>query len=252
MNPNLLKAIKSSMQLQDAGNKVAAGQNWTEKGVEWTSCALTELGGALGWTPYKHLSRTGDCQQEWHPFFAIQAVVESYYLMLSAAIEKNLTAADLLEPADNLETYQKLINTVKSFQKESCIDSKRSLAHQGIKNLMKYCLIAEQEPSFLSRVVSEHLTAAASLGFNTTQFFEAHLPKNTLTLFRLANGDKQGTYPRMWQFEGDTIEDDRVVEIITERDHDLALDSNRLTEELGKILKSFVPIKAPKSVSPGM
>ena len=56
----------------------------------------------------------------------------------------------------------------------------------------------------------------------------------------------------MWQFEGDTIDDNLVVEIITERDHSLALDSNRLTEELGKILKSFAPEKAPKSASPGM
>jgi len=252
MNPNLLKAIESSMQLQDVGNKIVVGQDWTKKGVDWTSCVLTELGNALDWNSYKHWNKSGHYQQEWHPSFALQAIVESYHLMTSAAIEKNLTAADLLAPVDSLDNYQALLNTVKSFHQQNSIEAKKSFAKQGVKNLMRFCLVAEQEPFLLRMVVSQHLAAAASLGFNTTQFFEAHLPKNTLTLFRLANGDKEGTYPRMWQFEGDTIDDNLVVEIITERDHSLALDSNRLTEELGKILKSFAPEKAPKSASPGM
>lgn len=250
MSTDLQIAIESSFLLQDAANKVMAGPDWKEQGLDWTTCALAELGEFFGWTAYKHWKKSDDYQPNWHQAFI--EIVDSYHFMLSAAIEYDVTPGKALKQALESVSITNEREALEAFTNATTVGEKKSLAKNAVKSLMAYCLDAEDNPSKLSKVVSEHLAAAAAVGFSRDEFFAAYVPKNTLNLFRQFNGDRQGTYPRMWEFEGQTIEDNQVVEILTKRNPELALDSIGLATELGKILSSFAPAKTSKPGGPSV
>lgn len=229
MNLNLEKAIEQTMKLQDTANKVMAGEDWTKKGIDWTSCSLAELGEAMGWTGYKHWKKT-----EPNFFQAFIEVIDSYHFMLSLAIERGTSPNTL---AVSAATFSNIFaDKAEYFRNCSDLNEQKKIAKFGLKELTKCCLDAEDSTPALWLTAQAHLKAAAHLGFDAQDFFKIYVSKNTVNLFRQANGDREGNYPRIWNFEGEQIEDNQVVEILVKRDPELGYDADRLTQTLQGLL----------------
>lgn len=235
---DLNKSVEQSIRLQDAANKVMAGEAWTSKGIDWVTCSLVEIGEAFGWLAYKHWKK--GVEPNFHQAFI--EIVDSYHFMLSLAIEMGVSAEDL---SSHAAQYAQINNRlVDEFHAEQDIEKKKALGKFALKELAAHCLDTQRTPKEILYVVSAHLRAAASIGFGEGEFFAGYIPKNTLNLFRQKNGDRQGTYPRMWSFEGATVEDNQVVEFLVKKEPSLAFDSFALDAKLQSILDSMSPASA--------
>lgn len=240
MNDLILKAIESSFDLQDKANRIMAGDDWVSEDIDWVTCAMVELGESVTWTGYKHWKKV---EHNWHQAFV--EVVDSYHFMLSFAISRGVKPQDTWSADLSAAVLDRCRYSVEQFKRADGLNAQKTLVKKAVKKLLKFCLAAEDNQTLYAddhhprHVVVHHLYAAAAMGFSPEDFFNAYVPKNTLNLFRQDNGDREGTYPRMWHFKGEEIEDNQVVEALVKEDPTLALNSDRLTQALHAHLKAF-------------
>lgn len=254
---DLTKAIEQTMVLQDAANKVMCAKrfpdvaSWKDAGIDWYSCALAEMGESFGWTGYKHWK---DVAPDWHQTFV--EVVDTYHFMLSRAIELGVTAQDLAEEVKRAEPSRKLTLELQYGQD---IEGKKDVAKTAIKETMKWILRADSlhddkgEKECLAYTVAALASCGAAMGFRLEDLFSVYVPKNTLNMFRQHNGDPTGDYPRHWNVQGKTLEDNQVVELLVKANPKLAFDAEALTAELSKKLKEHNDsLPKPRASTPGL
>lgn len=226
---DLKKATEQSVSLQDAANKIMAGEDWKSKKIDWVTCSLAEIGEGVGWLGYKHWKKQ---EPNFHQAFI--EIVDSYHFMLSKALESGVDGSALYVNAEPyMDINQRLAN---SFNAEAEIEKKKASGKMAFKGLALDCLEAERSSFPMNMVLADHLRAAAMIGLNAEAFFAGYIPKNCLNLFRQKNGDRDGLYPRIWTFEGQEIEDNQVVEIMVRLRPSLATDSAALTLALEEAL----------------
>jgi len=241
---DFLKAIKQTCELQDKANQVMAGGDWTNLNIDWVSCACAELGESYTWSGYKHWKR-----QEVNLHQLGIEVIDTYHFMLSMAIEKGVCAESIFKAAFN-EVSVKSRETMRALCAENLTKGESGVAvlktriKSSIKASLAWALSCDNNPKLLENTAQELMLLASVVGFSDEQFLSNYLVKNCINIYRQKLGDREGKYPRMWIFRGETIEDNQVAEILTKENPALAMDVVALEAALNDALRQFHPQSA--------
>lgn len=132
-------------------------------------------------------------------------------------------------PWDQKQVLLEVVDIFHFFLSDVMIDRRSAL---DLKNAYKYATHHFYAPTkeHKIKIVEEFVAACLdnaplhtmffqmmlSLDINIEDLLKYYLGKNALNKFRQDNGYKQGTYHKSWMFQGELIEDNKVLEHILE------------------------------------
>jgi len=186
-----IKAFNECIQLQNTFN-LQVNPEWKNAGYKWRRAMVVEsaeLLDLLGYKWWKNVGAKVDKKQ------VLLEVVDIFHFMLSEMILDGRSGIDLYNTYiwatkhTSTTTKEKQLRQVEEFM-VTCLDEQSLLA-----------------PFFQLVVASE---------VSVDDLTHYYLGKNALNKFRQDNGYKDGTYQKMWMFEGNLIEDNKMLEIIIE------------------------------------
>lgn len=167
-------------QMQDALNKKAAGDDWVEQNLGWSTAVFTEAAEAmnhLGWEWWK--KPTPNLAQ------AKLEVIDILHFAISGLI--------VTEGTDYASTHARIGQAVANMVPEQ---------HAELKTWDTIAMLKEIS---LNSVVDNYgfavyltVQAAVTLGMNATEVYTMYIGKNVLNTFRKANGYKENDYIKIW------------------------------------------------------
>ena len=192
MNRNeLAAAITECMNLQNTFNSVV-NPEWKKAGYNWRRAIWVEsaeLLDHLHWKWWKDVNAAIDHKQ------ALLEVVDIFHFVMSDRLIDGRKGSDL-ESSYEWARRHTYANTHEKKLKQ-------------VEELVVLCLDKQNfEAAFFQVVVA--------LDIDITDILKYYLGKNALNKFRQDNGYKEGTYIKMWMFNGETVEDNKVLENILE------------------------------------
>lgn len=175
-----LERIEQLLKAQDELNKVYAGEDWATKGYDFLGYVAVETAELLnhhgGMFHYRHQ------EPDW-PQIEME-LVDILHFLLSAAIQAEFTADDLLEPIG----MKRLVmgeHTVH-FRGKRLINEATSMTPSAWVCWVRFILLVEE------------------CGYTINHIFNRYILKHTLNRFRIDNGSVTGGYKKVW---GDGRED---------------------------------------------
>ena len=186
------KRIKEIVEMQDSLNNQTAGTKWKAKGYDWRLYAIMEAAEAIESLPYKHWKKN----QEADLANVKVEVVDIFHFIISDALI-NYSKEDILGLIEDGMT-----TTYKGRFRNGA--SPKSLV-VGFKTLIN---VIHNDPS--EDIFESLWQAWQALEETPESFYKAYMVKNILNGFRQANGYKEGTYQKLWGFNGELVEDNVV------------------------------------------
>lgn len=192
----LNKRIRECFKLQDTFNKKVDPKYKTAQ-YKWYRAAWIEGGEATGWMPWKWW-KGGETLKEKQ--FLIE-IVDIFHFSLS----QELTRIDVnrLSDFDYATLFENLQKKYK--KKDDQIDAVENFVVSTIQN-------RSAGMYYFAKLIIE-------LGIDLNTIIDYYFIKNCLNTFRQDNGDKAGTYPRLWSKDGsyENLEDNEVMEKIVHK-----------------------------------
>lgn len=202
--------ILELVEMQDSLNKQTAGVDWKEKRYNWGLYAIMESAEAIDSLDYKHWK---------HDDIDIENVkvelVDVVHFVLSDFLQddEDETIANAFYNAQNAYTPREEINT-------------ESLVYQFHGLIQSISLNSGLNQASLNLL----WIIWGGLGMTREELYKAYMTKNILNSFRQANGYKDGSYKKLWVFNGAEVEDN-VVAYALAKEIDVS-------EDFGNALKS--------------
>lgn len=172
--------------MQDKMNNLAAGADWKQQNLDWSLAFMTEAVEASAHYNWKWWAK----EVPNIPQAAIETVDMLHFAMSGVLVQipDAATAYDMIQQAvnDMLPAQHTEMDTwdFHSFIKESSV-------HAVVGNFGFALYLT--------------VRAAALVGLDTNQLFNAYIAKNVLNKFRKASGYKEGTYIKMWNGVEDNV-----------------------------------------------
>ena len=186
----LEEQLKTMFGLQETMNSTV-NPNWRSAGNKWTDAIMVEAVEAFdhtSWKWWKNTSAAADLNQ-----IRLEAV-DIWHFALSAHMEKYPNTEDAILTTlgvfQSIEPVTRMVVADDGNRVWSIQDVLRGIIEESSKG---------KSDSLFSRLL--HLGVFCDLPFN--EVYKLYLGKNTLNLFRQANGYKQGTYVKMWAGQED-------------------------------------------------
>lgn len=199
-----LEQFTEMWKLQDSLNTVTSGPDWRSKGQDWDlaiKAEVMEFFDYIGWKWWKDLSqgygKPTDTQ-------ARLELVDIWHFILSAFMQYN----------PGPEIWSGLNKTLAECE------------HQETPQVKALMLLDSLKDSSLDRLIA--LTDAIhACEWSWEELYKAYIGKVALNNFRQANGYKEGTYRKDWQFdpEGTIYEDNFFLQRILESGHPVSYDN---------------------------
>jgi dimeric dUTPase (all-alpha-NTP-PPase superfamily) len=230
---DFLKDISNAREICLRANSVLIGMNWDSTKHDWALCASVELGELISHLGFKYWRKV---DPDWMQAFI--EVIDAFHFAMSRACEVQFSITLMNEALISSEDDR--INILRAFDLMSEEEKKISAVTKAklvMADLLEVDVEAKGQEFVrqeMVRIIVQLFDLAASMGFESRDIFDTYTAKITLTHFRQSNGDRDGTYPRMWGFEGHRQEDNQVLERILRAKPELILDFNALTEALSK------------------
>lgn len=187
----IIEAFNECIQLQDTFNQVVnpewrkAGYNWRR--AMWVEAA--ELVDHMGYKWWKNINSEYSHKQ------ALLEVVDIFHFLLSDVAIDRKTGTDLYN------AYQWATHHFYAPTKEL-----------KIKNVEEFVVMCLDKQT----IVTPFFQMMLSLDITAEELIKYYLGKNALNKFRQDNGYKTGEYRKQWNFNGQQVEDNVVLEHIIE------------------------------------
>ena len=187
-----IKLIGECMTLQNTFNSIvntdwqSAGYNWRR--AMWVESA--ELVDMMGYKWWKNIH-----VENWDKKQILLEVVDIFHFILSEVIIERKTSEEIYN-AYVWATHHSYAPT-----KERKI--------QQVEEFVMSCLD-------MQTIVSSFFQVMCVLDIQLEDVLKYYLGKNCLNKFRQDNGYKNGTYQKQWMFNGELVEDNKVLENIIE------------------------------------
>lgn len=188
----LTKTINECLSLQNTFNAVV-NPNWRTSNYNFRRASWIEASELIDHMGYKWWKNQQ--QTDWDRKQALLEVVDIYHFVLSVALIEGKTGDDLYH------NYTWATKHVKAPSKETKI--------RQIEEFVMVCL----EGSVMYGAFFQILVA---LELSVEDLQKYYLGKNALNKFRQDNGYKSGIYQKQWNFNGEIVEDNKVLEHILE------------------------------------
>ena len=186
----LEEQLKTMFGLQETMN-ATVNPNWRSAGNKWTDAIMVEAVEAFdhtNWKWWKNTSAAADLNQ------IRLEVVDIWHFALSAHMEKYPSIEDAISTV--LGVFQSMEPVMRMVVAD---DENRVWSIQDVLRRIIDESSSGKSDSLFSRLL--YLGVFCDLPFN--EVYKLYLGKNTLNLFRQANGYKQGTYVKMWAGQED-------------------------------------------------
>lgn len=202
------KKLAAMFVLQDKMN-LAIDPYWLDAGWDFHRAMMheaVELQGHLGWKWWK--KQVPDVVQAKIELVDIWHFVLSYFLEQAA---HSPNAGDL-SYAQTIDVAVALTNISASGDENTRALPGHSPTFSGLHNLN------EKIDAFVGLVAFDHVYVFAfnilmqEVGLTWEELERLYVGKNTLNLFRQANGYKQGTYVKVWDGEEDNVVLERIMD----------------------------------------
>jgi len=185
-NENNIVALDYMINLQNRFNE-AVVPGWVNANLSWKTAMVVEVAEAidsLSWKWWKH-------QESDYLNFSVELVDIWHFLMSDLITKKNDNISMIIEHFFNNATVYEPTD------------------ENNINHLMSFSALVSRSINFRD-YLSEFVTIAISNGFDIKTLSKAYIVKNCLNKFRQNHGYKEGTYIKMWEFEGSKVEDNVV------------------------------------------
>lgn len=196
----LIKSFDECMKLQASFNAVV-NPNWKKAGYNWRRAMWVEsaeLADHLGYKWWKNIDAEYDKKQ------ALLEVVDIFHFMLSEVLIDGRNG-------DNLyHSYEWATRHVYAPNKEKKL--------QQIEEFVSICIDG-------GAIQAAFFQVMIALDVRVDDLIKFYLGKNALNKFRQDNGYKEGTYRKTWSFNGEEVEDNKVLEHVLSLDAPMTFDS---------------------------
>lgn len=208
----IVAAFNECLNLQNTFNAVV-NPDWRKAGYNWRRAMWiesAELVDHMGYKWWKNLDAPWDQKQ------VLLEVVDIFHFLLSDVMLDRRNGVDLMN------SYKYATHHFYAPTKE--------LKIKIVEEFVAACL----DQSTLQTMFFQMML---SLDIKLEDLVKYYLGKNALNKFRQDNGYKQGTYHKSWMFQGEIIEDNKVLEHILESSGVTNFDT--IYGELKTIYQSF-------------
>ena len=187
-----IKLINECLKLQDSFNSIV-NSDWRTAGYNWRRAMWVEsaeLVDMMGYKWWKNIHHT-----DWDKKQILLEVVDIFHFLLSEVLIDRKTAEEIYNAYiwathhSYAPTKERKIRQVEEFVM-SCLD--------------------------MQTVMSPFFQVVCVLDIPLEDVLKYYLGKNCLNKFRQDNGYKDGTYQKQWLFNGQLVEDNKVLEHIIE------------------------------------
>lgn len=186
----LAKSFDECLALQASFNSVV-NTDWRKANYAWRRAMWIEAGELcdhLGYKWWKNVSAPYDARQ------VLLEVVDIFHFLLSDVLVENKAGG-----AQLVNSYEWATKHVYAPTKE-----------KKLQQVEEFVVLAlEKHP-----IQAAFFQVVVALDININDLLKYYLGKNALNNFRQANGDKTGEYRRQWNYAGETVEDNVVLERI--------------------------------------
>lgn len=198
----IINGIQECMNLQTATNALV-NPNWKKANYNWRRAMwieAAELIDLVGYKWWKDLTKEPNQKQ------ILLEVVDIFHFMLSDLLTNNRYSAT--------DVY----NSFAWAKRHSYAPTREDKIRQ-IEEFVATCLERDTllHPPFFQVMYA--------LGIKVEDLLKYYLGKNALNKFRQDNGYKEGSYRKTWNFNGELVEDNVVLEHIIENGAVLKFDS---------------------------
>lgn len=185
--------IKELVEMQDVLNKATAGDDWAEKGYNWRLYSIMEAAEAIESLPYKHWKK-GEVDLE----NVKVETVDVFHFMFSHILVE-------YERDDIIEVITLGMNEANKITVG--VNDTQSILN-ALQELIR--LLANEEDENEGYIFMYLFLIWKILGETPESLYKAYMIKNNLNGFRQLNGYKEGTYKKLWNLNGEVVEDNVV------------------------------------------